>query len=277
MKLRLLTPLILFSFTSPPVYFVSHVNGRILHYPARTPLRTGERISNKDSLLFVSPDAWASVISPETGRFIVQRRKPMQTAKAPGWVLAVSENLEPTLTTATMAGRAGLVNRLEEIPLFLHTETGKESARLLLADSIWIPLNASAFSPKGHFFYIKCRYQGGSINKRLRFRRQDASTVLLIIDRSLYKVDEKPVLPEEFSKMELYYYDEAKQDSWLVTPLVINTPSREALRTEIGVLKNNLSLLYQKQPDKESAISAALFDELFRSYGFINPESVKSY
>jgi len=68
-------------------YFVLQVKGQILHPKTKKALAVGDKVEQKDELVFKTPDAKAVVVSKEKGRYVISAQKVKKNDKGELWCI----------------------------------------------------------------------------------------------------------------------------------------------------------------------------------------------
>lgn len=105
---------------------------------------------------------------------------------------------------------------------------------VVLGDSLHLEIGKEAFPlDDHHFFYIEYQWKGDSIPKKLAHQ----GNTILIEKTALFKVDGKPIDPEETSHFSFHYYNQKTQESLLINDFQLIFPDEEQLLSELQLLQ----------------------------------------
>jgi len=272
----------LFFSQSNDIYYVSHINGKVMSSKTRQALKIGDQLKLDDALIFNSDEDLVALISPQKGRYTLRRKKSLNASRLPGILVKLSENLIPTNLTQTLAGR-GVINSKNDLKFFfknLARKQGDTIPRLTLLDTLSFSLSKSAFKDlTKQFFFIRYTLNGEVINKKLSFdiAGNTSGEIALVIDKNLFLVDGKPIDQANTSALGLYYYDAVQKQSELISALKISSYPPEQLIQEVKVLKSNLNLLYASSPNRVKIVEDIILDELSVYYGYLNQQEILEF
>jgi len=233
---------------------VIHVNGNIVVESTQKSLVRGNAFKASEQFLYKSNNAKAVVVNTKIGKRYILKGDAGSTYR--------KVNLIPSMNNISSRGGA-LNNRLD---LKNHFQ-----GEYVILDALKAKINSQVFPmDDSHFFYIRYLYKGEQISKKLNYNKDT-----LIIDKeSLLKVDGKPILNEDITDMELFYYS---KDGENVTSSLISSsfypvfPDNNNLKEEVEILISTL-----KNKDKDYVIEqiAGYISEV---YGKPNKENIKSW
>jgi hypothetical protein len=241
MRSLLLAMLLVFAPPTEEVYFITFVKGTIILEKTQKALKVGDKISPKDKIIFREKDAMAAVLSPQKGRFTLTADKAQKNAK--GEFLALIEaSMSPLGSAKKLSTRTGLLTNMIELQKFFAANDSLSQGRFLVIGKGKYVLAKSAFPlDDKHFFFIRYLYEGQQINKKLSY-----SADTLFMDKAVYQVDGKDIVPAAVSDMKLYQYVvRDKPESVLITDFHPAFIEREKLKEEIRVLVAQLKVLYK--------------------------------
>jgi hypothetical protein len=226
-------------------YTVIKVNGSISLKNSGKSLIQGTIFGDKDELLFGTNESRAAVVNPGKGRFVL----------APGNAGSYTAKTCLGPAMANISSRGGSI--LNQVDLQNH----------FAGNYVFLGINRTQISnyifpmDSTHFFFIRYKYHGEEINKKLAYV---ADT--LIIDRAkLLTVDNSPIPNPDTTTMKMYY--RKGNESVLLSEFIAVFPEENELKKEIGILlegfksssqdeKLNQVLSYINEfygkPDKES-------------------------
>ena len=209
-------------------YDVLHVRGTVQVAATREPLHPGFRVSATDTLRFSSVTDRVHVVSPQSGRLILQP----DLQRSEREIIRVVRNilLRPMQRRALSTRSTGGPFSTDQIRL--HFEQP-----LLLLGPVFVPSPAICCPETDtSFFYVRYRWNGEIVNKRLP--RLNGRSILHA--DSLYRVDDRPISPSQTTQPELFYYEQAGL-SYPISPLQLLVPDEEKVRTEVAILLRNVT------------------------------------
>jgi hypothetical protein len=245
MKSLLLAMLLVFAPPTEEVYFITFVKGTIILEKTQKALKVGDKISPKDKIIFREKDAMAAVLSPQKGRFTLTADKAQKNAK--GEFLALIEaSMSPLGSAKKLSTRTGLLTNIIELQKFFAANDSLSQGRFLVTGKGKYLLAKTAFPlDDKHFFFIRYIYEGQQINKKLSY-----SADTLFMDKTVYQVDGKDIIPAAASDMKLYQYVvRDKPESILITDFHPVFIEREKLKEELRVLVDQLKVMYKSNFD----------------------------
>lgn len=206
-------------------YYVLNARGTVKVKKTGAVVKVNDQISDKDVLLFSSPNDALAVISTKNGRMIL---KPKPTAKSSELVCVVSEILNPG--TGRLSARAGKINNVIELKKYF----GEDSLLILGTSRVWI--SPSAFiMDASNFFFVRYTLNGETINKKLSFDKDS----LILNAAEIYKVDGKSVLASEVKEAKLFYKSAATASE--LCPFTIRFAEEESAKATVSSFKKNSS------------------------------------
>lgn len=234
-------------------YTVLSVKGVIIVEKTGMPLQEMDEICASDKLTFKSKDSKAAVLSSEQGRYILKPNKNKKDDNITAFVKSVLMQGTGSLSTR---GGVNIENEFGESYFVIGVNK-------LRVDSETYPMNESCF------FYIKYKYNGEDINKKLKF----SIDTLLIDKESIYKIDEKEIDLQKVQGVSLFYYEKEKNTSTKIASFILTFADEKSLEKE---LKSYINLLKSSGKDNELiAREAALY--VSDLYGNINSECFKAW
>lgn len=207
-------------------YTVIHSIGKIYDVKNERHLTKGMKIDESAELRFDSPNARAAVLSSSRGRYIIQAAS--GTSAQSDLAYTLSSIITPA--RGKLSTRAGGINNTLDFKK--HFEEG---AIAVLGGSYQVKIAPAAFPMNDNqFFYLQYLYNGELINKKLSNEGE-----VLIFDQSIYLIDDVPIDANQTSEMKLFYYNAAKQESELITGLVLSPVSDEELASIASNFSND--------------------------------------
>lgn len=187
-------------------------------------LMPNDLLQPNDKLRFSSLTDAVAVVSSKNGRFII---KPGAAKNESEFVAIVKDALVPGMKK--LSSRSGAINNVVDLRTRLQ-------GRVLLLSTMHLPLSKSAFPMSAEsFFFIKYRYNGEDINKKLSF----VQDTLVIVRDELYAVDGKAIDPAATSALGLYYL--RGKDVQHISNIEFITPDLQSLRQEVSLLQKSLN------------------------------------
>ncbi|HYG50531.1 MAG TPA: hypothetical protein VD905_06490 [Flavobacteriales bacterium] len=210
-------------------YKVIKVNGQIVVTATGKPLAQGDIFKENTPLDFGSPEAKATVINAEKGRFILTSQA--KSSKA--------SNLIPAINN--IASRGGAVLTIIDLQnLFAGNFCVIEKMKVKIAAPDY-KMNAD------NFFYLQYKYKGEAINKPMSYTGDS-----LVIDKvELYKVDGKPITAPDDTQVTLFFRDNVKKTAKTISTFNLIFPNENELREEIKIIINELKTKNASQKTDE--------------------------
>ena len=110
-----------------------------------------------------------------------------------------------------------------------------------------------------HFFFLRYIYNDETINKRL----DNEGKKLIMLKSKIFQVDDQPIDKSQVSNYELYYYDEPKEESTIISPAFFIFLSAEEVR-----------LMFDQMQDVEDRYKE-IADILSEFYGKCDEDQLK--
>lgn len=215
-----LIALVAFNFPSmkDDNYKVIKVNGQIVVTSTGKALASGDVFKENTPLDFNSPEAKATVINAEKGRFILTSQA--KSSKA--------SNLIPAINN--IASRGGAILTIIDMQNLF-------AGNFCVINKMKVKIAAPDYKmSKDNFFYVSYKYNGESINKPLAY---DGDS--LVIDKAeLYKVDGKPITAPDDTQVTLYFRDNVKKTAKTISTFNLVFPNENELKDEIKIIIGEL-------------------------------------
>ncbi|MFL5753149.1 MAG: hypothetical protein ACJ76F_07075 [Bacteroidia bacterium] len=195
-------------------YKVIKVTGNIIYKKNNKNVSQGDLFPENEQIVFKTPESKAAVISTAKGRFILA---PGSDKKAD-----VKANLLPA--SSNVSSRSGAIINVVDLQ---NMFTGN----FVVLGKMKMHINKDNFPmSESNFFYLRYKYKGEDINKKLAFEGEK-----LIFDKEqILLVDGKPVAGPDAPEYKLYYTD--GKSSQLINSFNLVMPETEALKAETGIL-----------------------------------------
>ncbi len=203
-------------------YRVIKVNGSIIYVRTGNNMTQGDVFTEDEDLSFQTPTSRAAVINPASGRFILSPDNYENLSSAKSNFLPAMGNLST---------RGGIINNMTD----LQNQFSEDIVILCEAGYF---LNPYKFPMnENQFFFLKFKYKGEEINKKLSFDQNK----LLFSREEILKVDQMPIKDLDSPDVSMYYYNngtpEYISDFRLVLP-------------DISLLDNELKIILDESPGK---------------------------
>jgi hemerythrin superfamily protein len=200
---------------------VIKVSGTITLKTKGTSLETGTVFSEKEDLLFRTEDATAAVINSQKGRLILTNKSHDLSASG--------SNFLPSMYNMSTRG-AGSTDIIELKDLMSHF-SGKYvviDKQAVVIDPTNFPMNSD------HFFYLRYRYKGEDINKKLDY----SGDSLILNKKSLFTVDGNPIPSPDNTLIKLFY--RTGSESHEISEFDLIFPDTKLLKKEINVILDEI-------------------------------------
>lgn len=227
-------------FKDTIVYTVFQLKGHVKNLSEEEELKPLSKFTSKDNLLFNSKDARLAIIDQKHKSYIANPAEGF-----PGYTLRPIK--------AKWNTRPGKILNYQDFVKYLE---GKEL--LILGQTLKLEVGENEFPmDEKHFFYIRYKYEGDTINKKLEY----IGNQLIVDKKELYKIEESTINAENIKDYSLYYYNAVQETSLKINDFKLIFPDEELLIQEIKNLKMILSTA------KPELIREAIEDYLFDIYG----------
>jgi hypothetical protein len=204
-------------------YKVIKVNGSITMKSSGKNLATGTVFSDNENLTFGQPTAKAAVINPDKGRFVITPENATDLTNS-------KSNFIPGLSNISSRSGASSLRNIVDMKNYF-------TGNFMVFDSTNIIVNSPDFPiDDNNFFYCRYNYNNEVINKKLGFK----GDTIVIYKNDLLSIDGKPILSDEVSEIQLFYYKKNENKSVLINTF---NPvfAEESLKEEVQVILDELS------------------------------------
>jgi hypothetical protein len=218
---------------------VIKVMGTIVMKDTQKLLSTGDDIQQKAPLDFKTPGAKAAVINLKNkSRYLLTSGT--SSGSNPNDLLAMANtHLIPSAPAVSTRAATTDVSDLKEY--FKDNYVVLNKAYFIISDG-------SYHMDATHLFYLKYKYKGEEINKRLDF----SGDSLFIDKEKLYKVDNQSISKPDDNTVRLYYMSGNK--SSLVSEFNLIFPDDNSLKQEVDVILKTLGTApFSKKLDEVNA------------------------
>jgi hypothetical protein len=219
MSIMLLSAVRVFSQVN---YRVIKVNGSIIYVRTGNNMTQGDVFKDDETLSFQTPNSRAAVINPTSGRFILSpdNYENLSSAKT---------NFAPAMSN--LSTRGGIINNMIDLQ-------NQFSEDIVIICEAGYYLNPYKFPMnENQFFFLKFKYNGEEINKKLSFDQNK----LLLSREEILKVDQMPIKDIDSPDVSLYYYNNG-------TPEFIN--DFRLVLPDISQLDTELKIILDESPGK---------------------------
>lgn len=218
------------------IYHVIHVRGIIINQTKNDTLTVGDKVNPSDKLVFKTPKATATVMSPAGGRFTLGLPAAKQSSNGEEFMNLLKDVLMGEPKVAKLSTRGLAVDKIVDLRSVFAADSmvflGKHS-KLILETSVH-PMSGNQY-----FLYRYTYNQDKTARKKIPFY----GDTLVFDKKVLYTHNGHPVNIEQTSEVELYKVNVKDQSSTLIgnfKPIFI---SDEALQAELEVLTEVLKSL----------------------------------
>jgi hypothetical protein len=218
-------------------YKVIKVNGTIQYVRTGSQMALGDVFPENEDLSFATPNSRAAVINPEKGRFILTPQSASQLSGAKSNFLPAMSNIST---------RGGALNNLTAI------QNQFDGTLSILYEASW-HINPYQFpQDDGRFFYLRFRYHGEEINKKLLHRENQ----LVFSREDILRVDGRPIPGLDSPAVILYYY--TGEGPQFINEFELVFPKIKVLRQEAGIILEEFGRYDYNR--KVNEIAGYLFD-----------------
>jgi hypothetical protein len=247
-------------------YYVTFVKGTAKVIGAAKNISVGDKLNDKDQLVFIDKSAKISCISPAKGRFDITSDKSKQNSKKE-WVAVLTDLLVPSYSGKQLSTRAiGDDNSPETLFKSSHPEN-----KLLLVEDQWIEISTTAPLDKSNFFFLQYDVNGKTMVKKLPSKEHAIS-----FNRSLLVgVNGEVLTPEQVSTVALcsQSLQNGKPVSKVVARFVPVFLSHTAFNDEAALLKTHLASLITNV----EKLNNEVYNHFYSNYGAVNPSLFRKW
>ncbi|MFN5460338.1 MAG: hypothetical protein ACK5AY_10555 [Bacteroidota bacterium] len=214
-------------------YKVIKVTGEILYKKSNKSMSQGDQFSENEELIFKTSESKAAVISVQKGRFILAPGldKSKTTAKS---------NLLPA--SSNVSSRDGSILNLLDLQNYF-------SGNILFINKYKVFVGKDNFPQTAKsFFFLRFNFNGETVNKKLSCDGEQ-----IVFDRKeILMVDGKPIDVQQIECKMFYMND--KNTSTLINDFKLLLPENENLKSELGILLEEVSKkTYEEKVDEVMA------------------------
>jgi hypothetical protein len=250
-------------------YYITNVKGSIRRDQSIKQLGIGDSVRLTDKLLYSTPADRLVVLHPTKGRFIIKdQQKTVRNSLTSRILLTVSENFIPASKINLTASRSPVITSGEDVSRFIHSRAVRDSFRIILADSFFIPVQIKALSDSSaYFFYLQ--YQEGELienKKLLSIRSKGENNLWRIYFTGQALPDHLKENRQNSWEAQLFYYDGKSNESFNIGRLFLQQPFSENFQEEVLGIKTVLSKKYSGSINADFLIQQDIQNYYLDSY-----------
>lgn len=238
-------------------YYVTFIKGAVKVSGAAKNIAVGDKLSDKDQLVFIDKSSKISCISPAKGRFDISAEKSKQNAKKE-WVAVLTDLLVPSYGGKQLSTRAlGDQNDAETLFKSNHPEN-----KVLLVEDFPVEVSAGTPIDNNNFFFLQYVVNGKTMVKKVQSKGN-----ALVFSRNILVGTAGEVLPQEsVTAVSLCYQQKSSAGATSKVIAKFNPVfvAKADFDAEVTVLKKYLSAQSQEKAANE------LYNHFYGNYGFIN-------
>jgi hypothetical protein len=255
---------ILSPYPQTDIYHVIHVRGIILNQTKKDTLTIGDKLNPSDKLIFKTPKATATVLSPAGGRFTLGLPAAKQSSNGEEFMNLLKDVLLGETTVAKLSTRSLSSNKIVDLKGVFAADSlvflGSRS-KLILEPSVHPMSNQ-------HYFVYRYTYnEDKTARKRIPYR----GDTLIFDKKILYTHNNHPVELTSTSEIEIYKVNVRDQRSMLMGSFKAIFVSDEQLQAELGVLRDVL----KSRQLSDLEISGQMYYHIVAVYGKTDENMLK--
>jgi hypothetical protein len=247
-------------------YYVTFVKGTAKVAGAAKNITVGDKLNDKDQLVFIDKAAKISCISPAKGRFDITADKSKQNSKKE-WVAVLTDLLVPSYSGKQLSTRAiGEETGAEVLFKSSHPEN-----KLLLIDDQWIDISTTAPLDKSNFFFLQYDVNGKTMVKKVPSKDHAIS-----FNRSLLVGASGEILSsDQVTSVALcsQHMQNGKPTSKVVAKFTPVFLSQSEFTGEVALLKTHLAGLFQNN----EKLNNEIYNHFYGNYGSVNPSLFRKW
>lgn len=248
------------------VYYVTFIKGSVKHSASGKSIAVGDKLSEKDQLIFIDKTSKLSCISPAKGRFDITADKSKQNSKKE-WVAVLSDLLVPAYASKQLSTRAiGEETSAEVLFKSSHPEN-----KLLLIDDQWIDISTTAPLDKSNFYFLQYDVNGKTITKKVPSKEHAISfnrSLLVGANGEVLSADQVPTVALCMQSVQ-----NGKPSSKIVTRFTPVFLSHAEFAGEVSVLRTHLAGLFQNN----EKLNNEIYNHFYGNYGSVNPSLFRKW
>jgi hypothetical protein len=258
-------------------YYVCHIDGKVQFAASKDSVKLGDKIQEKDSLLFTGAGARVVVVSNK-GVFNITNRKTLPGQPLANVVLVVRDHILPDnkIVQLHTKGSGALIN-LQAMQSYLASLSDEDKPKLLLVNNIRFYLNRQTFAERNkNYFFLRYQYKDETIQQKLPYTEpQQANGPLYVeINKSIFQKNNTLLDTANIKDMQLYYQFGDTPAPVLISDLAIVMASREALLNELKIVIRHLVEINASQDERKETLQKLIAGYLQRNYGGTDTEEL---
>lgn len=262
-KIKILLVLALFIACSSIMaqsYSVVTTKGSILYGSEKQELSRGAKVDLNEKLTFNDPQAMAVLISSKGERFILKRQN---SAERDSELMAtIKDVLVPMKRMSALTTRGSEDHKIIDLEAMIGDKNF-----VLIGEEMTLTLDPAYYPMDDQRYFIFSYFLGKeAVNKKVYFE----DNLLIFKPEQLFNNKGEPVDHSQIAEAKLFYRDEIKKDTRLISTFKPIVLSEERLKGECDIL---ISFYKDAEMDKES-IKLEINDYLNSFYGKTSREAV---
>lgn len=249
-------------------WYITNVKGKITPFNSSKELKAGDSIRLSDKLIYSTAMDRLVVLHPSKGRFVIKDKMAASRNTLSSRVLVtVSENFIPAGKVNLTASRSRSIQTNDEVSAYIRSSSIRDSFRVVLADSFFIPVQIKALADSAHFFYLQFREGDFIENVKIwsRATAQEKNTWrLYIMPYVLPK--QLPVKSTQYMTAALYYFDGNNNESSLLGNLYLQVVSSPGSRDELNAVRTVLERKYRGNPRADYLLQQEIQQYYLQAY-----------
>ncbi len=248
------------------VYYVTFIKGSVKHSASGKSIAVGDKLSEKDQLIFIDKSSKLSCISPAKGRFDITADKSKQNSKKE-WVAVLSDLLVPAYASKQLSTRAiG-----DETGADILFKSSHPENKLLIVEDQWIDISTTAPLDKSNFFFLQYDVNGKTMVKKVPSKEHSIS-----FNRSMLTgVNGEVLTPEQLSTVALcsQSLQNGKPVSKVVAKFIPVFLSQSDFNNEAALIKTHLASLITNT----EKLNNEVYNHFYSNYGAVNPSLFRKW
>jgi len=243
-----------FNIYSQDCYLVIKIKGTVYNSTKGKDVSVNDELCSSDNLVFKSSNSVIVVHSGEKGRFTLKSK-------------AKDSKSEFACVMNDILKQAGTGNLSSRAVLSLKDEfTGDYyivGSLIIKVEDKEYPINENTF------FYLRYKYQGEDINKKLAYSND---SLIFELD-NIFKLNDKIVNQDEIDEVTLYYYDKLNQISKKISSFRLTFLDISEIKSEIQKIIDIANSSNKSREDIYKEVLSYMSD----TYGNFNVESFEKF
>lgn len=247
-------------------YYVTFVKGAAKVAGAAKNITVGDKLNDKDQLVFIDKASKISCISPVKGRFDITADKSKQNSKKE-WVAVLTDLLVPSYSGKQLSTRAiG-----DETGADILFKSSHPENKLLIVEDQWIDISTTAPLDKSNFFFLQYDVNGKTMVKKVPSKEHSIS-----FNRSMLTgVNGEVLTPEQLSTVALcsQSLQNGKPVSKVVAKFIPVFLSQSDFNNEAALIKTYLASLITNT----EKLNNEVYNHFYSNYGAVNPSLFRKW